>query len=126
MQPVTQESLPPISARPRLSRRAWAVLGAIGAGLAAFGLLFFPEIRAAISTWNASTAYGHCYLVLPMTLYLLWDRRAVLESEPVQTDPRWALLAVPVAAAWFVAERLGIMEGRQLMAVAGLEVLLLA
>ncbi|MGI4952671.1 MAG: exosortase A, partial [Janthinobacterium lividum] len=35
------------------------------------------------------------------------------------------MLAVPAAAAWFAAERLGIMEGRQLAALAGLEVLFL-
>src|SRR3954451_5240586 len=126
MQPIVEERERPVPARPRLGRPASIVLGAIGAGLAVLGLLFSPEIKAAIATWNASTAYGHCYLILPMTAYLLWDRRDVLASRPAGTEPWLALLALPVGAGWFVAERLGIMEGRQLMAVAGLEVLLLA
>src|SRR3954469_16960261 len=116
----------PVSVDPRLGRPALMTLAAIALGAAAFGVLFLPEIKAAVATWNASTAYGHCYLILPMALYLLWDRRDVLAAVPARAEPRWAVLALPVAAAWFAAERLGIMEGRQLMAVAGFEVLLLA
>lgn len=101
------------------------VLAALAAGLGALGALFLPEIRAAVEIWDASTAYGHCYLVLPMTLYLLWDRRAVIAQVPALPQPGWALLGLPVAAAWLLAERLGIMEGRQLTAVAGFELVFL-
>jgi exosortase A len=102
-----------------------SVLAALAVGIAGLAVLFLPEIRAAVETWNASTAYGHCYLVLPMTLYLLWDRRAVIAQIAVRPEPAWALLGLPIAATWLVAERLGIMEGRQLMAIAGFELLFL-
>jgi exosortase A len=59
-----------------------------------------------------------------MALYLIWERRGVLDAIPARAEFRWVALALPIAAAWFVAERLGIMEGRQLMAVAGFELLL--
>ncbi len=101
------------------------VLAALAVGALLLAGLFFQEVRAAVTTWNTSTAYGHCYLVLPMTLYLIWDRRAVLDAIPARPDFRFALLALPIAVVWLVAERLGIMEGRQLMAIATLEVLLL-
>ena len=125
MQPLTKERLERASTVSRRSHPALLTFVALGVGIAAFGLLFLPEIKAAVSTWNTSTAYGHCYLVLPMALYLLWDRRDVAGSVPARAEPALALLALPIAAAWLAAERLGIMEGRQLMAVAGLEVLLL-
>ena len=80
---------------------------------------------AAIDVWNASTAYSHCYLVLPMALYLLWERRAVLDQSTVRPRLGLAWLAIPVSLAWLCAERLGIMEGRQLAAIAGVQVLLL-
>ena len=95
-------------------------------GVAVLGALFLPEVQAAVSVWLASTAYGHCFLILPMALYLAWDRREALAGLQAQPDLRLALLAVPVAGAWFAAERLGIMEGRQIAAVAALEVLFLA
>ena len=97
----------------------------LAVGLLAFVLLFSPEIRAAIEVWNASTAYSHCYLVLPMALYLLWDRRGILHEHTPKPEPSLAILALPIAAIWLVAERLGIMEGRQLAALAGVELLFL-
>ena len=102
------------------------VAAVLALGVAVLGALFFPEAQAAVSVWLASTAYGHCFLILPMALYLAWDRREALAGLQAQPDVRFALLAVPVAGAWLAAERLGIMEGRQLAAVAGLDVLFLA
>ncbi len=90
------------------------------------GLLFHGEVVAAVQTWNDSTAYNHCFLVIPIALYLLWDRCGVLAGIPRQVMPRALLLGVPLAAVWLVSERLGIMEGRQLAAVSFVEVLFLA
>ncbi len=102
------------------------VIAALAACLIAFGVLFLPETRAAVEVWNASTAYGHCYLVLPMALYLIWERRAAIAEVAARPQPGWALLGLPITIAWLAAERLGIMEGRQLAAVAGFEIMLLA
>ena len=101
------------------------VMTALAAGTLLLGLLFLPECRAAVGVWLASTAYGHCFLVLPMAAYLVWDRRDSLRGLQPRPTPAFAVLAVPAALAWFAAERLGIMEGRQLAALAGLEVLFL-
>ena len=101
-------------------------LSGLALGLAALGALFHAEVAAAVQVWIDSTAYGHCFLVLPMALYLAWDRRASLAGVPVRPLPVAALLAAPAAAAWFLAERLGITEGRQLVAMGVVEVLFLA
>ena len=101
-------------------------MGCLTIGLALLALLFLPEARAAIEVWNASTAYSHCYLVLPMTLFLIWDRRSVVQNLSARPEPAWALLAIPIALVWLMAERLGFMEGRQLAAIAGVELLFLA
>ncbi len=79
--------------------------------------LFHAEATAAFRVWNESTAFGHCYLVLPIAGWLAWERRgawAVLTPRPL---PWLAALALPLAGVWFAAERLGIMEGRQLAAL---------
>ena len=114
---ISSRSAAPLSLAP--------AFGALAAGLLVLGLLFLPEGVAAVGTWNTSTAYGHCYLVLPMALYLAWDRREALAGVPLRAQPEFVLLALPVAMGWLVAERLGIMEGRQLMAVAAADVLFL-
>ena len=64
---------------------------------------------------TSSTAYNHCFLVIPIALYLLWDRRFDLVGIAPRPTPAVLLLGLPLALIWLVAERLGIMEGRQLV-----------
>ena len=94
-------------------------------GLAVLGLVFHEEIAAAVFIWYDSTAYSHCFFVIPIAAYLAWDRRHSLASVTIEPLPWAALLALPLGAAWLVAERLGIMEGRQLVALTLLQVLFL-
>jgi exosortase A len=98
----------------------------LGVGLLLLGALFNKEVVAAIQTWNASTAYNHCYLVIPIALYLLWDRRADLAGISAHPMPATLLLGLPLGGVWLIAERLGIMEGRQLAAITFAELLFLA
>src|SRR5438105_441960 len=98
------------------SRQLVTVGVALAIGLCWFVLSFQPEIETAILVWNTHSAYNHCYLVLPVAAYLAWDRRQVVRATRLCPSPWIALLAIPAAAAWFVADRLGIMEGRQLAA----------
>jgi exosortase A len=105
------------------ARLPWA---AIGLGLLMLGALFYQEVSSAVSVWSSSTAYGHCFLVLPIALWLLWERRDVFAA--LAPRPAWwpALLAVPLIVMWLAAYWLGIMEGRQLAAMGFVEILLLA
>lgn len=99
---------------------------ALGAGVLVLLILFNREVAAAIRVWVDSTAYNHCFLIIPIVAYLLWDRRALLLSAtPVPT--LWVgFAALPVMMVWLLAERLGIMEGRQLMMMTLVEILFLA
>src|SRR5579872_4965308 len=98
---------------------------ALSVALIAIGLLFNVEVVAAVSTWTVSTAYNHCFLVIPIVLYLIWDRRETLRGVPARPFPLAALAGLPLAFAWLVAERLGIMEGRQLVAMSFAQLLFL-
>lgn len=111
-------------ARAAAPRSPWAVWGPTLAVLALslavlFGVFFLEEASAAIRVWDSSTAYNHCWLVLPVALWLAANRRDRLAGLAPAPWPAAALLGLPAAAAWFAAERLGIMEGRQ-FAVMGL------
>ncbi len=102
----------------RVQPLPWAEIAVMAVGLFALGLLFHEEIAAAIGVWESSTAYNHCFLVLPIALYLAWERRGRLRGLVPEPTPLAVLGAVPVVFAWLVAERLGIMEARQLAAFA--------
>jgi exosortase len=101
-----------------LLRRDWAVTGAaLALALFASGLIFRSEIASAIFVWSNSAAYNHCFLVLPGAVFIAWGRRQAIRATVPRPAPWITLLAVPVAAGWFIADRLGIMEGQQLMAM---------
>ncbi len=95
-------------------------------GLAAWALLFRTEAMAAVQVWMTSTAYSHCVFVLPIAAWLAWDRREAARGLRPRPTVWPALAVLPCAAAWFAAERLGIMEGRQLTAVSMLIALAVA
>ncbi|HZF75788.1 MAG TPA: exosortase A, partial [Acetobacteraceae bacterium] len=101
-------------------------LGMLGLVLAAFGLIFATEILAAIRSWTSNAAYTHCWLVLPIAAWLAWQRQHRLAGLAPEPLPTAALLAIPVALAWFAAERLGLLEVRQLAAMAMLWAAVLA
>lgn len=102
------------------------LLPPLAVGLLLLGVLFSREVAAAVQTWNASTAYNHCFLIIPIAFYLLWDRRFDLVGIAPRPMPIALLLGLPLGAIWLLAERLGIMEGRQLVAISFVELLFLA
>ena len=106
---------------------AWPVaLAVLGIGLLALGWAFSEEAVAAVTTWDNSTAYNHCWLVLPVAGWLAWQRRHRLAGLQPQPMPLAALAALVAGIGWLLAERLGIMEGRQLTAMAMVECFIIA
>jgi exosortase A len=98
---------------------AWRpALLSLGIGLLALLALFRAEALAAVKVWNESTAFGHCYLVLPIAVCLAWERRGALVGLAPRPLHWLALLALPTCCVWFVADRLGLMEGRQFAVLA--------
>ena len=95
-------------------------------GIAVLGFMFRAEAVAAYQVWNDSTAYSHCFFVLPIALYLAWDRRGAIAGMQIAPLPWMGLMAIPGVAAWMAAERMGIMEGRQLVAMSFVQLLFLA
>ena len=113
---------PKLGVAARSQRTAFTILSL---GLLGLGLLFNAEVTAAVHIWMASTAYNHCFLVVPIAAYLIWDRRAVLRGLTPAPLPAAALAGLPVGLVWLLSERLGIMEGRQLALMTFVELLFL-
>jgi exosortase A len=115
-QPLVGSSLAP-GWRPALAVIAFASL--------VFAVVFQHEITGAVQVWIGSTAYNHCFLILPLIGFLLWERRAVIASV-LPRPALWPLLLMPLlSAVWLIAAVLDIQEGRQLMMIAMFEVVVL-
>jgi len=106
-------------------RSAGTVIPALVIGLVVLGLLFGEEVRAAVRVWSESTAYGHCYFIIPISLFLAWERRFAVRATSVRPLPLAGLLALPLGVVWLLVERLGIMEGQQILAMGFVELLFL-
>ncbi|MDA8050913.1 MAG: exosortase [Rhodospirillales bacterium] len=110
----------------KVAASRWPGWFTLAAGLLVLGFVFHAEIGAAINVWLHSTAYNHCFLILPMAAWLAWQRRERLGRTTIQPT----LLALPaglvLGMVWFLADRLGIMEGRQLAAMSLVQLLFLS
>jgi exosortase A len=115
-----------VVAAPAATVAGWRpTLALIGAALLIFAVGFHRDAVDAVRVWIGSTAYNHCFLVLPVIGYLLWERRQVIRA--VSPEPvLWPLALMPLfSAAWLVAGALDINEARQLLVVAMFELVLL-
>ena len=88
-------------------------IGVVAACMIALGVIFREEVVVAFRVWATNETYNHCFLIIPIALYMIWQRRAVLACVAPKPDIR-ALLAVPLLSlAWFAASVFNVMEGRQ-------------
>jgi len=99
---------------------------ALAAGLVGWAALFAEEAAHAVGIWASSAAYNHGWLILPIALWLAWERRHRLAALVPAPSVALAALGLPAAALWFLSERLGVMEGRQFAALGVLYALVLA
>lgn len=58
--------------------------------LAGWALVFVSSIDNMISVWSSSETYKHCFLILPVVIYLLWERKNELTEVPLK--PNWLAL----------------------------------
>ncbi len=92
--------------------------------LALMGFFYWPVISAALTVYWVSPTYSHCYLIVPISAYLVWTKRAELASvRPTLYLP--ALLAIiPLALIWFLGHLVAINEAQQFMLMAMVQVLI--
>ncbi|MDB5407807.1 MAG: exosortase [Rhodospirillales bacterium] len=121
----TQLVLPP--AKPQAALGHWrataGALAIIGCGLIAG---YWQAAAGAVRVWYASPSYNHGFLVLPIVLYLVWERRELLRGTTPMPAPYALLLMVPAAAAWLLFDRMALLEGQQLALFCSLQAVLLA
>jgi exosortase len=60
------------------TRRAW--LGSIAAAILAFALCYWNVLTKLVHDWAHDDNYSHGFLIVPLALYFVWERRARLAA----------------------------------------------
>ncbi len=106
---------------------AWTLhLAALGVLLLVLGALYWQSVVAAVTVWWVSPTFSHCFLIIPVSAYLIWGKRRQLAALTPVAYPRALLLALPVIAASFVGTLASINEIEQLALIAFVQVLALS
>ena len=71
--------------------------------LVVIGCASYDAVSGMIGTWRNTTTYNHGFLILPISLYLVWMQRRELAALVAIQEP-WALLPLAGAAAlWLIS-----------------------
>lgn len=95
-----------------------ASLWAAGLYCLALLLIYHETILSMVSIWSRSDTFAHGFLILPISLWLVWTYRDRLT--PVQPEPAWwvALLVILPGLAWLLAWLVDVAVGQQLALIA--------
>ncbi|MGZ3238602.1 MAG: exosortase A, partial [Burkholderiaceae bacterium] len=77
---------------------------AIAAVLLAPFFIYFDTARSIVDIWNSSETFAHGYIILPISLWLIWKRRQALAL--MSPTPFWpGLLLITICGlGWLLAE----------------------
>ncbi len=73
-----------------------------------FGV-YFDVLANMVSVWNGSETYSYCYLILPVVLYLLHEKReALLHQVPYQTSSIFIVILLIGQVGFLLASLVGV------------------
>jgi len=86
-----------------------------------FPIAYWESIAQAVGIWAGSGTYNYCFVILPLSLYMLWRNRTSFIETPPAADLRGVVLAFAASLGWGVATLSGVAELAQFAAVAVLQ-----
>ena len=96
----TANNSAPSGSTPAISLWQILVLGA------AFLILYLPILIDLLSDWYNDPNYGHGFLIIPVSAWLIWRKRAVLKTIPLETG-KWGLPITIASLALFIVGTAG-------------------
>lgn len=85
-------------------RTQWIVTAAVVAIAIA---VYTPILRGLVGNWSENEDYSHGFLIVPLAVYFLWERRDRLASLPAQPS-WWGVLPLVLASVTLFIGRLGV------------------
>ena len=82
------------------------------------GVEFHDALNAALQVWSVSPTYSHCFLIIPIGTWLIWEKRDTLRMIRPSVAPRFLWFVPFLVALWWLGELSAINEVRQYAIVA--------
>lgn len=79
-----------------------------------------------VMKWGSDNSFSHGYLIVPISLWLVWNKRQALTAVPWRADWAGVAMLMLLGAAWFMAHATGILVGEQYAVVLMVSALVLA
>jgi exosortase A len=91
------------------------VAPALAVAIAVVGLLalFAPTAASIVSIWNRSETFAHGFVVIPIALWVAWQRRESLRAIPATGWYPALALVLLFGAVWWVSTVAGVLSGQQ-------------
>lgn len=87
---------------------------AFGLAMGAAALFYWQTIVSTVAIWIRSETYAHGFIILPISLYLIWQNRPVWKEVAPQTEPLALLLLAGANLFWLLAVFAGVLVLEQL------------
>jgi exosortase A len=101
-------------------------LMALGAVLVLILVEFYSAVLAAFKVWESSPTYSHCFLIVPIIGWLIWEKKAVLQQMKPMAEPRILPLILPLLALWWLGELAAVNEVRQYAVIGIMQIAIIA
>ena len=79
---------------------------------------FYGTTAAMADIWRVNETFTHGFLILPISLWLIWQRRELVAGVRLQGDPRALVLWIPTLGLWALATLMGVAVVQQIAMVA--------
>ena len=112
---------------PRQDMRVWrAPLIAVVLAVLALFALYWETVASMAAIWSRSETFTHGYLILPISLFLIWQRRRELIRYTPAPDLRPVVLLPVLGLVWLLAHFASVLVIEQLAMVAMIPVVVWA
>jgi exosortase A len=97
---------------------------ALGAVILLIVLEFHSALYAALQVWLVSPTYSHCFLIIPISAWLVWEKRDALKTIKPSVAPHFLWFVPVLLVLWWLGELSAINEVRQYAVVALIQVMI--
>lgn len=77
-------------------------------------IIFFGTTAQMIHVWNVNETFTHGYLIFPIALWLIWNKRQQLSQFSIEPELRPILLLVMILLFWFLGNVVDVQVVKQL------------